>query len=99
MERICSCCGQSVVIERNVGARVRFAVGLVGLVALLCLVPTLGFAMFMVSPIVGVAGLGISPLAREAFAPPICPACHRRFIEGAPAVKEERVELELRAAA
>lgn len=73
----CSACGSTAAPARPRAAQAVFFAALAGLVVFLALVPALGFALFMVSPIVAVAGLGISPLARAAFPRPTCPDCGR----------------------
>lgn len=73
----CAACGSTAAPDRPRAAQAVFFAALVGLVAFLALVPALGFALFMVSPVVAVAGLGISPLARAAFPRPTCPDCGR----------------------
>lgn len=76
-EARCAACGSTAAPARPRAAQAVFFGALAGLVVFLALVPALGFALFMVSPIVAVAGLGISPLARAAFPRPTCPDCGR----------------------
>ncbi len=73
----CSACGSTAAPVRPLAPRVAFFVGLAALSLFLVLSPALGFALFFLSPIVAITGLGIGPLAREAFARPTCRDCGR----------------------
>lgn len=73
----CAACGSTAPPVRPLAPRLTFFGGLLALSLFLVLSPALGFALFFLSPVVVITGLGIGPLAREAFARPTCRDCGR----------------------
>lgn len=80
----CACCRTRVIpIRPSFGARAAFYAAMTFFLAMAVGYPFLGFLWTFVIPILMVAGFGIGPLVDAAFAPALCPECHRRFTPAA----------------
>jgi hypothetical protein len=76
----CACCHARVVpIRPSFAARAAFFGALLPFAAMMLAYPFGGFLWPFIVPLLMVAGMGIGPLVDAAFAPALCPECHRRF--------------------
>ncbi len=92
MSCTCSACREDVTpIRPTLGAQLAFWSALGTTILGLVLCPFLGFALFTLAPVIVLFGLAIGPLADDAFAPALCPACSRRFVPVEEAPEEARV--------
>jgi hypothetical protein len=76
----CAACRSSVApIRPSLGSKLACYGGLGALLSLVLAYPFGGFLWTFTIPVLMAAGFGIGPLIDAAFAPPLCPECHRRF--------------------
>lgn len=89
-ETCAACRAQVTPVRASFGARVAlFALG-GGFLAMALAYPFFGFLWTFTIPVLMIAGMGLGPLVDAAFAPAICPSCHRRF---APATQQAEQRL------
>jgi len=89
-ETCAACRAQVTPVRASFGARVALAALGLGFLAMAFSYPFFGFLWTFTIPVLMLAGMGLGPLFDAAFAPTLCPACHRRF-EPAAAPAAERL--------
>lgn len=92
-ETCAACRAQVTPVRPSFSARLALAVLGLGFLAMAFAYPFFGFLWTFTIPVLLIGGMGLGPLVDAAFAPVICPSCHRRFEPMVAASSEERQRL------
>ena len=66
-------------VRPSLGSKLAFYGALAPVLAMLLAYPFFGFLWTFIVPVAMAGGMGLGPLVDAAFAPAMCPECHRRF--------------------